>query len=110
MSERPTEHLRHCRSGDAAPLPAFRYRITADADPSVLARVLGLFVLRDVLPTRVAAVAIPSAQVGQTIEIDVSGLDLKMARHLEIRIGQFPAVTGVMMRPRVRVAATAEAA
>ena len=83
------------------------YRVTAAAEISVLSRVLELFVIRDALPIRITSEVIEGSNPMQQIEIDVGGLEDRMAQHLSVRIEQFPSVQTVSLRRRVPVAAAA---
>lgn len=83
------------------------FRVTAEAEISVLSRVLELFVIRDALPIRVSSEVIEGSDPVQEIEIDVGGLENRMARHLTVRIEQFPSVQAVSMHRRAPVAAAA---
>ncbi|MBH60944.1 MAG: hypothetical protein CL569_00525 [Alphaproteobacteria bacterium] len=78
----------------------YRYRVTAEPEVSVLSRVLELFVIRDALPSRVTSEVVEGHEPVQEIEVDVGGLEDRMARHLSVRIQQFPAVHTVSMRQR----------
>lgn len=79
----------------AAPAPASRYRVHALADPSVLSRVVELFVLRDLIPDRVSAERQGADRL--SIELDVAGLAEQEAGHVARRIQAFPMVTGVLL-------------
>ena len=83
------------------------YRITATPEISVLARVLEPFVIRDAVPLRVHSELIEGGEPVQEIEIDVAGLEDRMAQHLSIRIEQFPSVLTVSMHRHASVAAAA---
>jgi hypothetical protein len=83
------------------------FRVTAEAEISVLSRVLELFVIRDALPIRVSSEVIEGSDPVQEIEIDVGGLEDHMAQHLSIRIEQFMSVQTVTMHRRLPVAAAA---
>ena len=69
------------------------YRVTAAPEISVLSRVLELFVIRDTLPVRVSSEVIEGSDPVQEIEVDVGGLEDCVARHLSVRIQQFPRFT-----------------
>ncbi|MEQ9641661.1 MAG: hypothetical protein RIM84_16680 [Alphaproteobacteria bacterium] len=83
---------------NAAPEPALahQFTVTAHLEPSVLSRVVELFVLRDLIPHDVRC-----RQVGNEalrIDVAVRGLAPDKAEHVAARIRQFPAVLSVLLR------------
>ena len=91
----------------SADVATYCYRVSAAPEIAVLSRVLELFVIRDALPVRVSSEVIEGSDPVQEIEVDVGGLEDRMAEHLTVRIQQFPSVRTVSMRRHVRVAAAA---
>lgn len=73
-----------------------RYYVSAVADPSVLSRVVELFVLRDLIPSRVSC----RRHAGDELRIDleVAGLAEHEAGHVARRLRGIPTVTGVMLQ------------
>ncbi len=92
----PTPESQSSDRPSGAPV-TYRYRVTAAPEISVLSRVLELFVIRDALPMRVSSEVIEGGDYVQEIEVDVIGLEDRMARHLSLRIQQFPMVYTVSM-------------
>lgn len=102
----PTPESPSSDRSSGAPV-TYRYRVTAAPEVSVLSRVLELFVIRDTLPVRVSSEIVEGCDSVQEIEVDVGGLEDHMARHLSVRIQQFPTVHTVSMRRLARVSAAA---
>ena len=75
---------------------ASRYHVRAVADPSVLSRVVELFVLRNLIPNRVNCWRHATHEL--RIDLEVAGLAEREACHVAKRLGAFPAVTGVLLR------------
>lgn len=84
----------------SGPSVAHRYLITATPELSVLSRVLELFVIRDAAPIRITSEMTVGNDPVQEIEVEVAGLEDRMARHLTVRIQQFPSVHTVSMHER----------
>ncbi len=78
-----------------APEPAHRFTVTAHLEPSVLSRVVELFVLRDLIPHDVHC-----RSQGEELRVDVAvaGMDPDKAEHVAARIRQFPTVLSVLLR------------
>ena len=70
------------------------FTVRAVREPSVLARVIELFVLRDLIPARVVCEA-NDEQI--TIEVVVDGMEAAKADHVAQRIRQFPTVESVLL-------------
>ena len=71
-----------------------RFTVRAVREPSVLSRVVELFVLRDLIPAHVRC------EAGETtilVELTVDGLDDVQANHVAQRIRQFPTVESVLL-------------
>ncbi len=84
-------------AANAVPEPATRphhFTVRAEREPSVLSRVVELFVLRDLIPSRVVCEADAN---GIRLEVVVDGLDEVQANHVAQRIRQFPTVESVLL-------------
>jgi acetolactate synthase small subunit len=79
-----------------APEPAFRYTVTAHFEPSVLSRVVELFVLRDLIPYDLHCRQV--GDDGLRIDLGVRGMTPEQADHVATRIRQFPTVLSVLLR------------
>jgi hypothetical protein len=75
--------------------PAWRFAVRGLLEPSVLSRVIEMFVLRDLIPHQVASRAVDDEL---RIDLAVRGLSAQQAEHLAQRIRQFPAVLGVLLQ------------
>ena len=78
---------------EPAPRP-HHFTARAERKPSVLSRVVELFVLRDLIPTRVACDADAN---GIRLEVVVDGLDEVQANHVAQHIRQFPTVESLLL-------------
>ena len=83
---------------DPTPEPCrCRFSVRAASDPSVLSRVVELFVLRDLVPRHVACQLIEERSELR-IDLEVDGLKPSEAEHVARRMRQFPPVIGVLMQ------------
>lgn len=75
------------------------YSITAQAEPSVLARVVEMFVLRDLIPASLTCRQQPGAYGVEMlrIEVEVAGMDHQHAEHVAHRMRNIMPVAGVML-------------
>lgn len=74
-----------------------RYCVSAAVDPSALSRVIELFALRDLVPSRVSSRLVEGTDPELRIDLDVAGLEDQEAEHLARRLGQFPCVLRVLV-------------
>ncbi len=81
-------------SDESAPARS-HFTVRAVCEPSVLSRVVELFVLRDLIPARVNCEANDERL---TIEVVVDGMAADRADHVAQRIRQFPTVDSVLLR------------
>ena len=82
---------------EASPARA-HFAVRAVREASVLSRVVELFVLRGLVPTRVTSEA---GAEHIRIELTVDGLEAAQADHIAQRIRQFPTVESVLLRREV---------
>ncbi len=77
------------------PSRSARYFVHAEHEPSVFARIVGLFVQRDLVPERASCVAVHrDGRDWLEIDIEAAGLEEMPARHLASRIEQlFPVIS-----------------
>jgi acetolactate synthase small subunit len=75
------------------------YSITALAEPSVLARVVEMFVLRDLIPASLTCRQQPGADGVEMlrIEVEVAGMHHQHAEHVAHRMRNIMPVAGVML-------------
>ena len=97
MSVVPSEDLNPAPAEPTVqPEPAHRFTVTAHFEPSVLSRVVELFVLRDLVPYDLHC-----RQVGPEalrIDLGVRGMTAEQADHVATRMRQFPTVLSVLLR------------
>ena len=93
----PSETL---QSGAAPETALFRYHVAAAEDPSVLARVLELFVLRDLIPHEVSCRRVVREAPELHMELEVAGLEPGHAEHLAQRMRNMMPVLSVLLQTR----------
>ncbi len=77
--------------------PAYRFRVRAAVDPSVLSRVVELFALRDLVPHGVSSRLDGRREPELRIDVEVRGLADHEAEHIARRIDQFMPVISVLL-------------
>ncbi len=80
----------------AQPMPlTAQFTVQAEAEPSVLPRVLEPFALRNLVPL---AVHCRRTRSGMRIEVTVAGLEPNVVEHLTLRLSQLVPVETVLAR------------
>ena len=91
-----TAHSSAAMAAEPAALPlTAQFTVQAEAEPSVLARVLEPFALRNLVPL---AVHCRRARSGLRIEVTVAGLEVQVVEHLTARLNQLVPVETVLAR------------
>ena len=83
---------------------SYHFAIRADAEPSVLSRVIELFSILSVVPD-----AVQSRRAGENldelrIDVMVTGITVQRVQHLQLQMAQFPTVINVLVDKDVEVA------
>ena len=88
---------RHGGGDDGAARHRHHFVVRAEPEPSVLARVLELFSILSVVPEGVRSRRAGAHDRELRIDVLTAGLSRDKARHLELRIDQFPSVRSVRL-------------
>jgi hypothetical protein len=77
--------------------PSYHFVITAEIEPSVLMRVLELFALRNIVPSRVESHLVEDSEAGLRIAVSATGIEQAEAENLALRMRNIMPVSQVML-------------
>lgn len=96
MSAATSEYLESAPRAAFVAAPVHHFTVTAYLEPSVLSRVVELFVLRDLIPHDVRCRTVGDDEL--RVDVAVCGLAQAKAEHVAARLRQFPTVLNVLLR------------
>lgn len=96
----PARQPEYVLTGLAPARAVYRYAVTSAVEPSVLARVVEMFTLRDLVPTAVSCRQVARSEPCLRIDVEVSGLDPQHAEHLALRMRNLMPVISVLLDVR----------